>query len=229
MARGEIVVTGASGALGGGVVRALAASGERVIAVVRDAARGAADFANISGCRVLAIDISSAQSWSDALGDSSIAGAVLAAGGWQGGKRFDDPAAEPVWGAMLGANLETARVSLAALLPRLVAAKSGSIVAVSSRAAVRPWEAAGAAAYAASKAGLLALLEAAATEVRDDGVRLNAVLPSTIDTQANRRAMPGADFSKWVSIESLSGVIAFLLSDAARDISGVALPVYGRA
>ena len=229
MARGEIVVTGASGALGSGVVRALAAGGERVVAVVRDATRGAAAFAGVSGCRVLAVDISSQRSWSDALGDSSIAGAVLAAGGWQGGKHFGDAEAEPIWEAMLSSNLETARVSLAALLPRLVAAKSGSVVAVGSRAAVRPWEAAGAAAYAASKAGLLALLEAAAAEVRDDGVRLNAVLPSTIDTPANRSAMPNADFSKWVSVESLSGVIAFLLSDAARDISGAALPVYGRA
>jgi NAD(P)-dependent dehydrogenase (short-subunit alcohol dehydrogenase family) len=117
---------------------------------------------------------------------------------------------------------------LQALLPRLVAAKSGSVVAVGSRVAVRPWEGAHAAAYAASKAALIALVQAAAGEVLADGVRINAVLPSTIDTAANRAAMPKSDHSQWVSIESLCGVIAFLLSDAARDISGAALPVYGR-
>jgi NAD(P)-dependent dehydrogenase (short-subunit alcohol dehydrogenase family) len=75
---------------------------------------------------------------------------------------------------------------------------------------------------------VLALVQAAAAEVLADGVRINAVLPSTIDTPANRAAMPKHDPSKWVSVESLSGVIAFLLSDAARDISGAAIPVFGK-
>ena len=68
-----------------------------------------------------------------------------------------------------------------------------------------------------------------AAEVLAQGVRLNLVLPSTIDTEANRKAMPDADVSGWVTLESLSGVIAFLLSEVARDISGAAIPVYGRA
>ena len=71
-------------------------------------------------------------------------------------------------------------------------------------------------------------MQACAAEVLADGVRLNAVLPSTIDTPANRAAMPARDPACWVSVESLSGVIAFLLSDAARDISGAAIPVFGR-
>jgi NAD(P)-dependent dehydrogenase (short-subunit alcohol dehydrogenase family) len=228
MASGEIIVTGASGALGSGVVRALAASGQRVIAVDRDAQRARKTFAGVAGCRTLGFDISSMSGWANALGDSEIAGAVLVAGTWQGGKRLFEPGADASWTALMSANLETARISLQALLPRMVAAKAGSIVAVGSRVAVRPWEGAHSAAYAASKAALLALVQASAGEVLADGVRINAVLPSTIDTPANRAAMPGSDASQWVSVESLSAVIAFLLSDAARDISGAALPVYGR-
>ena len=228
MAQGEIVVTGASGALGSGVVRALTASGHLVIAVDRDAERARQTFAGVAGCRTLAFDIASASEWQRALGASEIAGAVLVAGTWQGGKRLFDEGGDAVWTTLMHANLETARVSLQALLPRMIAAKAGSIVAVGSRAAARPWEGAKSAAYAASKAALLALVQASASEVLADGVRINAVLPSTIDTAANRAAMPKSDASEWVSIESLSGVIAFLLSDAAKDISGAALPVYGR-
>ena len=228
MAKGEVVVTGASGALGSGVVHALAAAGQRVIAVDRDAERARQAFGAVQGVRTLSFDIASSSAWASALGDSEIAGAVLVAGTWQGGKRLFEPGADAIWSTMISANLETARVSLQALLPRLVAAKSGSIVAVGSRVAERPWEGAHAVAYAASKAALLALVQASAAEVLADGVRVNAVLPSTIDTPANRAAMPKSDASQWVSIASLSGVIAFLLSDAARDISGAAVPVYGR-
>jgi NAD(P)-dependent dehydrogenase (short-subunit alcohol dehydrogenase family) len=136
--------------------------------------------------------------------------------------------ADAIWSTLMSANLETARVSLQALLPRMVAQKSGSIVAIGSRIGVRPWDGAQGAAYATSKAALLALVQASAAEVLADGVRVNAVLPSTLDTPANRAAMPKSDAAQWVSVASLSGVIAFLLSDAARDISGAAVPVYGR-
>lgn len=228
MANGEIVVTGASGALGSGVVRALAGSGRRVIAVDRDAERGKKAFADVPNCRVLGFDIASAEGWASALGDSEIAGAVLVAGTWKGGKRSFEPGADAIWSTVMSANLETARVSLQAVLPRMVAAKHGSIVAIGSRTGARPWEGANAAAYAASKAALLALVQASAAEVLADGVRINAVLPSTIDTAANRAAMPDADTSRWVSVESIGAVIAFLLSDAARDVSGAVLPVYGK-
>ncbi len=88
---------------------------------------------------------------------------------------------------------------------------------------------AGASAYTASKSALVGLAQVVAAEVVERGVRVNAVLPSTIDTPANRAAMPGADASKWVPLGSLAAVIAFLLSPDARDISGAAIPVYGRA
>jgi len=228
MENGEIVVTGASGALGSGVVRALAGSGRRVIAVERDAARAQQAFAGLTNCRVLGFDVSSTDAWQNALGDSEVSGAVLVAGAWKGGARLFEAGSDAIWSTVMGANLETARVSLQALLPRMVLAKAGSIVAIGSRTAPRPWEGAKAAAYAASKAAVVALVQACAAEVLADGVRINAILPSTIDTPQNRAAMPKHDPSQWVSVESLSGVIAFLLSDAARDISGAAIPVFGR-
>ena len=156
-------------------------------------------------------------------------GAVLAAGGWQGGVEFHAAESDRIFRAMLDINLETARVALTAILSGMVARQTGSIVLFGSRAVERPWESAGAAAYAAAKSAVVALCRAVAAEVVTSGVRVNAVLPSTIDTPANRRAMPGADPSRWVSPRSLAGVVEFLLSDAARDVSGAALPVYGRS
>jgi NAD(P)-dependent dehydrogenase (short-subunit alcohol dehydrogenase family) len=100
---------------------------------------------------------------------------------------------------------------------------------IGARPAVRPWEGKQMAEYTASKAAIVALAQAVASEVLEHNVRVNVVLPSAIDTAANRAAMPNADFSRWVSVESLSGVIAFLLSDDARDISGAVIPVYGRS
>jgi NAD(P)-dependent dehydrogenase (short-subunit alcohol dehydrogenase family) len=104
----------------------------------------------------------------------------------------------------------------------------GSIVAIGSRAAERPWESASAAAYAASKAAVVSLIKTTAQEMLGTGVRLNAVLPSTLDTPANRAAMPQANFSRWVALTELNQVIAFLLSQASSAVTGAALPVYGR-
>ena len=155
--------------------------------------------------------------------------AALVAGGWRGGKPLHEEEGDEVWRAMMDANLETVHRSLRALLPPMVARKHGSIVAIGSRAAVDPASSAKAAAYAASKAATVALVQAVAAEVREHGVRVNAVLPSTMDTPANRAAMPNADPARWVSLPSAAGVVAFLLGDEARDISGAAIPVYGRS
>jgi NAD(P)-dependent dehydrogenase (short-subunit alcohol dehydrogenase family) len=129
---------------------------------------------------------------------------------------------------MMKLNVDTVYRALRALLPSMVEAKQGSIVVVGSRAVDRPWTSAGAAAYAASKAAVVTLAETAAAEVLQDGVRINAILPSTMDTAANRASMPDADPKKWVALSSAAAVIAFLFSDDSRDVSGVALPVYGR-
>jgi NAD(P)-dependent dehydrogenase (short-subunit alcohol dehydrogenase family) len=231
------LVTGAAGALGGEVARVLHSRGYGLALV--DSTRAGERLhllaQSFGGACTVAGDIASEALWTEAMprierdlgAPPSVA--ALIAGGWQGGKALHEEAGDDVWRAMMDANLETAHRSLRALLPAMVARKRGAIVLVGSRAAVDPASSARAAAYATSKAAVVALAQAVAAEVRDQGVRVNAVLPSTLDTPANRAAMPDADPARWVSLASAAGVIAFLLGDEARDIHGAAVPVYGRA
>lgn len=231
------LVTGAAGALGFELVETLLESEHRVAALDRigSAARLHELSTRAPGrCLGVPTDVTSAAEWSATLerierelGKPN--GAVLTAGGWLGGAPFFSEGGETVWQAMMSANLETAEQSLRAILPTMVEERRGSVVLIGSRAAVRPWDSAGATAYAASKAALLAMAQAVAAELVESGVRVNVVLPSTLDTPANRRAMPEADASRWVQPRSLAEVVRFLLSDAARDVSGAAIPVYGRA
>lgn len=230
-----LIVTGAAGALGATVVHYLASQRQRVVAIDRPEASAAlAEIAREApGVVAMEVDSTIAETWSPVMERITSdwgppVGAVLVAGGYRGGKRLYEGEADATWKAMMQMNLESARVALQVLLPGMVSRRQGSVVVVASRAAVRPWESAGAAAYAASKAALVALVQAAAAEVLDEGVRINAVLPSIIDTPANRAAMPNADRGRWVPPASLCDVIHFLLSPASRDVSGVALPVYGR-
>ncbi len=103
----------------------------------------------------------------------------------------------------------------------------GSIVNVAAKAAVD--HPGGAAAYAASKAAAVAMLDSLATDLKGTGVRVNSILPSIIDTEANRKAMPKADFARWPKPEEIARVILFLCSDEARVIQGAAIPVYGNS
>ncbi|HMJ15128.1 MAG TPA: SDR family oxidoreductase [Polyangiaceae bacterium] len=232
------LITGAAGALGSALCQVLVDAGHRIALVDRPEARARlAELARSLGAgksMSVPLDVGDPGEWQQQLAQieaelGGIDSAVLTAGGWQGGAPYHTAGGAAAYEPMLGMNLNTVHRSFEALLPRFVARKHGSIVVLGSRAVERPWDSANAAAYAASKAAVVALAQAAAQEVLDAGVRINAVLPSTIDTAANRRAMPDADFSRWVSPSSLGGVIRFLLSDEARDISGAALPVYGRA
>src|SRR5262249_27592943 len=144
-------------------------------------------------------------------------------GGFAGGGRVHEtPVAD--FEDQLRVNLRTAYVVTAASLAPMVAAGGGSVVCVSSRAAVRPFP--GAAGYITAKAALLGLVDAMAVEYRDDGVRVNAVLPGVIDTAANRAETPDADHDRWVRPEQIADVIAFLCSDASAPTSGAHLPVY---
>jgi NAD(P)-dependent dehydrogenase (short-subunit alcohol dehydrogenase family) len=227
------LVTGASGALGSALVQRLASSG-RVIAMERSkdgqvvlerAGQGVLRLrANTGDAAALAGALERAQAEHGAL-----TGAVLTAGAWRGGHAFHEPEAAADYRAVMDANLETAQVALRAVLSGMVARKRGSIVMIGSRSGVRPFSAPGDAAYAATKAALTALTQTIAAEVLEHGVRVNMVMPSTIDTAANRQAMPGADTSRWVSTDSLADVIEFLLSERSRDVSGAALPVYGQS
>ena len=113
-----------------------------------------------------------------------------------------------------------------AVIPRMRAAGRGHIIAIASRAAAEP--AANIAAYGASKAGLVSLVRAAALENKDRGITINAILPATMNTNVNREADPSADFSRWVPPENVADVVVFLSSEAASQITGAAIPVYGK-
>jgi NAD(P)-dependent dehydrogenase (short-subunit alcohol dehydrogenase family) len=131
------------------------------------------------------------------------------------------------FGQMIALNLRCGYILAREAVPAMLKQKSGAIVNISSKAAVD--HGAGASAYAASKAGALALMDSLAAEVKGSGVRVNSILPSIIDTEANRKAMPTADFSKWPKPADIARVILFLCSDEAKVIHGAAIPVYGES
>jgi NAD(P)-dependent dehydrogenase (short-subunit alcohol dehydrogenase family) len=228
------LVTGANGALGSAIVARCSTDGGRVVALERhkngevSLERASASVLRLHASTSDAAALAGALARAEAeLGP--VTGAVLTAGAWRGGHKFHEPEAAADYRTVMDANLEVTNVALRALLPGLVQRRRGSVVLIGSRSGVRPYDAPGDAAYAAAKAALTALAQAIAAEVLADGVRVNLVLPSTIDTEANRQAMPAADRSRWVTTDSLGDVIQFLLSERARDISGAAIPVYGRA
>src|SRR5262249_14912914 len=135
--------------------------------------------------------------------------------------------AAAAWDSQFTSNLKSAVNACHAAIPHLRASRAGRIINVGAYAALKAG--AGMGAYAASKAGVHSLTESLAAELKDQRITVNAVLPSIIDTPTNRKDMPDADFSKWVSTESLAAVILFLASEQARDITGALLPVTGRA
>lgn len=224
-----LVVTGGTGALGRAVVQHLLARGDRVAVPYRGPAGFEALRAATGGSPALwgaeadIADLDSARRFFDAavgwLG--RLDGVACLAGGWQGsGPLETTPASE--WDAMLRINLASAHATCRAALPHLLK-EGGSVVTVSSRSAETGG--AGAAAYAASKAAVVALSRALALENADRGVRFNAISPTVIDTDANRHAMPRADRSQWTAPEDIAKVVGFLLSPASATITGALIPV----
>jgi NAD(P)-dependent dehydrogenase (short-subunit alcohol dehydrogenase family) len=149
---------------------------------------------------------------------------VNAVGGYAGGVKFWELETK-VLDQMLALNLRSGYALSRAALPVMLKQGRGAIVNVASKAAYD--HAAGVAAYAASKAAAVAMMDSLAGDVKGTGVRVNSILPSIIDTEANRKAMPKADFGKWPKPEDIARVILFLCSDDARVIHGAAIPVYG--
>lgn len=149
---------------------------------------------------------------------------VNAVGAFAGGDKLWDMDPRTL-DRMLDPNLRSVFALSRAAARRMVEKKTGAIVNVVSRAALE--HGAGLAAYAASKAAALAMADSLAADLQGTGVRANAILPSIIDTEANRRAMPQADFTKWPKAADIAPVILFLCSDAARVVHGAAVPVYG--
>jgi NAD(P)-dependent dehydrogenase (short-subunit alcohol dehydrogenase family) len=149
---------------------------------------------------------------------------VNAVGGYAGGAKFWELETK-VFDQMLVLNLRSGYALSRAALPVMLKQGRGAIVNVASKAAFD--HAAGVAAYAASKAAAVAMMDSLAADVKGTGVRVNSILPSIIDTEINRKAMPKADFAKWPKPEDIARVILFLCSDEAKLIHGAAVPVYG--
>jgi NAD(P)-dependent dehydrogenase (short-subunit alcohol dehydrogenase family) len=218
------VVTGGTGALGSAVCHAFARAGAAVVAVARSAAEAPepgvevepADLLDEASTLALADRVRARHGRCDAL--------VCTAGGFAAGTPIAE-AGLADWQQQLDLNATTAFLACRAFLPLMLERGEGSIVLVSSRAARRPF--ATGVPYAVSKAAVIAFGEALAVEVRDQGVRVNVVLPSVIDTPANRAA--GGDPSKWVSPASLAATILTLCAEVTQDVSGAVVPVYGRA
>jgi NAD(P)-dependent dehydrogenase (short-subunit alcohol dehydrogenase family) len=224
-----IVVTGGTGALGRALVRELVGRGDRVAVPYRFAAgfeslRSALGHSPaLWGAETDLADLDSARRFFDAAAAwlGRLDGVACLAGGYAGSGPLEaTPASE--WDAMLRVNLASLHATCRAALPHLLR-EGGSVVTVGSRLAESAG--AGAAAYTASKAAVLALTRALALENRDRGVRVNAISPSVIDTEANRHAMPKADRSRWTAPEDIARVIAYLLSPASAAVTGAVIPV----
>ncbi|MGH7025327.1 MAG: SDR family oxidoreductase [Caulobacteraceae bacterium] len=218
-----IAVTGAAGALGARVVQRLGEAGARVAALDLAAEIPGEPALALAGVALDDPEAAMAAMARIEAGFGRLDGLVNIAGGFRWQTLADGDLA--TWDLMYAMNLRSAVATTQAALPLLRAVR-GAIVNVGAAAAVKAG--AGFGAYAASKAGVARLTEALAEELRGDGVRVNAILPTIIDTPANRRDMPKADFSKWVTPDEIGAAVEFLLSAEASGITGALLPVSGR-
>jgi len=146
-------------------------------------------------------------------------------GGFAGGPTVADTD-DATFQRMFDMNLNSAFHILRAVIPHMRATGGGRVIAIASRAAEDPGRNVGA--YSASKAALVSLMRTVALENKDAGITANVILPGTMDTPANRQAMPGADTSQWVQPVSVASLIVWLAGDAGKDVTGAAIPVYGR-
>jgi len=229
-----VMVAGAVGNLGEAVARAFGEAGARLVLLDRGAERLAALYPEPAraGDHLLLPGV-------DATEESSVAAAVQAAlerlgridvlantvGGWWGGTATHETSLD-TWDFMHDLNARTALVLSRAVVPTMLLQGSGKIVHTAARAALAG--SARSAAYSASKAAVMRLVESLAAELGPGGINVNCVLPGTIDTPQNRAAMPKADPGRWVPPAAIAQVFLFLASDPAWAINGAAIPVYGR-
>jgi len=217
------IVTGGAGALGLAVCKALSGAGANVMAI--DHGVVPAEQPGIGG-----VDLSDASKAKAAI-DKAVSemGGLYALLNIAGGFRFEKLADGKIdtWDYLYTVNLKTAVCASQAALPHLLKNRNGRIVNIGAGAAAAK-AGAGMGAYAASKAGVAKLTESLADELKNEGVTVNAILPTTIDTAANRRDMPKADFSKWVQPDEIAALIEYLLSDKASAITGASIPISGR-
>lgn len=221
-----VLIIGAMGGLGSSITGAFLAAGAMVAGSsksIRDS-----DFANPRFAAIpadLTVAASARQLVDAAIGRfGKIDALVHVMGGFAGGSPIPETS-DDTWDLMMDLNVRAAFNILRVVIPHMRQAGRGRIVAISSRQAVEP--AANLSAYNTSKAALVALIRTAALENQDAGITANTILPGTMNTEANRKASPDADPSKWVQTEHVASLAAFLVSDAGGEITGAAIPVYG--
>ena len=223
-----VLVAGGTGALGGAVLRELSGSGHEVTAtwlLESERERVEADMGD--RVRLVRADLFEPEGADGAVAAvDKLEAVVNLVGGFASGPKVHETEPDE-FDRLIRLNLRPAFLLARAAMPRLADRGGGAFVGVSARAALRPFP--GAAGYVTGKAALLAFVKALDAEYRADGVRCNAVLPSTIDTPANRAAMPDADFSRWVPPEQIARVVRFLVSEDSAPTTGAGVPVYGRA
>ena len=227
------LIAGGTGALGRAVTRAFVAQGATVVVTYRSKEELAELSSNLSGAKDRLegrrIDVTDGAALADTIKDilaqhKRIDILVSTVGGYAGGM--------PTWELetallerMLQLNVRATHALLRAVVPVMLKQARGCIVNVAAKAALT--HPAGAAAYAASKAAALTMIGCLAAELLGTGVRANSILPSTIDTEANRQSMPKADFSKWPKPDDIARVVLFLCSPESQVIHGAEIPVYG--
>lgn len=220
------VVTGATGGLGMSVTSALLEAGATVVGVSKkvsqDDVRNSSFFAVPADISDPEIAKKSVDEIVGRFGRIDILAHLV--GGFAGGKTIAETD-DATFRSMLDLNLHSAFYVLGAVIPHMRRAKTGRIIAIGSRAAEDPGPGVGA--YSASKAGLVSLVRTVALENKDIPITANVILPGTMDTPANRAAMPKADTSKWVQPARIAGLIVWLASEAGKDVNGAAIPVYG--
>ncbi|HVC61079.1 MAG TPA: SDR family NAD(P)-dependent oxidoreductase [Acetobacteraceae bacterium] len=224
-----IIVTGAAGNVGSALATLLASRGARIAAVDTARDRLEALTASLSGDGHLALpdydltDPAAANALVARVRETCgrVEGVGTTVGGFAMAKLAD--AGLEQWDAMFSLNVKTTWNIYRAAVPAIRAAGGGALVAIGSAAGLKG--SGEMAAYGATKSAVMRLTESLADELRPDRIRVNAVLPTTIDTPQNRAAMPGADASRWVKPSEVAEVIAFLLSDRASGVTGALLPV----
>lgn len=227
-----VIVTGAAGNLGSVTARAFMAAGARLILVDRrqDVLEERYPDLQDSGNHIFAgVDLTDEGAVEGMVYEmvqqlERIDVLVNIAGGFRSGTPVHETTLD-TWEFMMALNARTVLVSARAVVPHMLQQKSGKIISIASRAALKGG--ANTAAYAASKSAVMRLTESMSAELKQSGINVNCIIPGTIDTPQNRKAMPGADFEKWVQPAALADVILFLASDQSQSVHGACVPVYG--
>lgn len=230
-----VMITGANGNLGTVLARTFQASHAKLALIDRGEDRLKQTFPDLVGSPDYLL-----VNCADLMNENAVEASVVEAyqhferidvlvntvGGFRAGKMLHETPVETLE-FMLDLNSKAVYFACQKVIPRMLEGGSGKIINIAARPGLEGK--AGMAAYAASKSAVFRFTESMAAELKDQGINVNCIIPGTIDTSANREAMPEADFSTWVSPESIAGVILFLASETARDIHGAAIPVYGRS